>query len=59
MNPETDIRYERDGVVKYANKRFKEALIEEGWTTASVNNAEKKDEISTPKRRGRPPKSEG
>ena len=37
-----DIEYERDGVKKFAQERFKDALIEAGWSVVS--------EIKPPKR---------
>lgn len=36
-----DIKYEKDGITKMAQERFKEALIAEGWKVVEPKKAKK------------------
>ena len=44
-----DIEYEKDGIKKFAQERFKDALIAEGWSVVKKKPAKKKvkDDDST------------
>lgn len=55
-NEATDIEYERNGVRKFAQVRFKDALIAEGWSVVGESTTMPADEQPRP-RRGRPPKA--
>lgn len=46
-----DIEFEKNGMKKITQERFKDDLIAEGWSVVGEDAAEEK-----PKKKGRPPK---